>query len=142
MPVHSLIHSLGSIGVFPSRAFLPAFVAALLMRFGDSMPVVAQAGLAGTVHAPSWFTCNTSLVVLGILSCLECWATKSSDVRELLDQFFGHPKALQLGRGRVGGLRRDHARRVSAVDDITDGGRFIPAATKRKIFWPQSRFPP
>lgn len=54
MPVHSFIHSLASIGVFPSRAFLPAFVAALLLRCGDSTPLIAQAGLAGTVHAPSW----------------------------------------------------------------------------------------
>ncbi len=87
MPVHSIIHSLGTIGVFPSRAFLPAFVTALLLRFGDSIPLVSHAGLSSRVEAPSWFVCNASLVMLGLLSGLECWATKNSDVRQILDQF-------------------------------------------------------
>lgn len=52
MPVHSLIHAIGSTGVFPSRAFLPSFVAAFLLRFGDSLPLVAHAGIA-TSDAPA-----------------------------------------------------------------------------------------
>lgn len=87
MPVHSFIHALGSVGVFLSRAFLPAFVAALTLRFGDSMPWLAQADLAGKVDTPAWFVCNTSLIILGLLSCLECWATKDTDVRQLLHEF-------------------------------------------------------
>ncbi|MGH7138190.1 MAG: DUF4126 family protein, partial [Pirellulales bacterium] len=123
MPVHSLIHSLGSIGVFPSRAFLPAFVAALLLRFGDSMPLVAQAGLAGNVHSPSWFTSNTSLVILGILSCLECWATKNSDVRELLDQFDGAVKPVMTLLTSFGVASVHDAELVRAIQQagISDG---------------------
>lgn len=92
MTVSYFVHSLGSIGVFPSRAFLPAFVTALLLRFGDSIPLVAHAGLSSNIEAPPWFVCNASLIILGLLSCLECWATKNSDVRQILDQFDGWVK--------------------------------------------------
>ncbi|HUY87969.1 MAG TPA: hypothetical protein VMV10_04460 [Pirellulales bacterium] len=89
-----MIHSLGSLGLFPSRAFLPAFVAALLLRFGDSMPLVAHSGMLGKVDAPSWFVCNTSLAILALLSCLECWAAKNADVRQFLDQLDAPVKSL------------------------------------------------
>ena len=123
MPVYSLIHSLGSIGVFPSRAFLPAFVTALMLRFGDSLPLVAQSGLAGKVDAPSWFVCNTSLVILGILSCLECWATKNADVRQLLDQFDGAVKPLMALLTSLGVASVHDAELVRAIQQagIADG---------------------
>jgi hypothetical protein len=123
MPVHSFIHSLGSVGVFPSRAFLPAFVTALLLRFGDSMPLVAHAGLAGNVHAPSWFTSNASLVALGILSCLECWATKNADVRELLHQFDVVVKTLMTLLTSLGVASVDDGEVVRAIQQagIADG---------------------
>ena len=123
MPVHSLIHSLGSVGVFPSRAFLPAFVAALLLRFGDSVPLVAHAGLAGNVHAPSWFISNASLLVLGILSCVECWATKNPDVREILHRFDGAVKPLMTLLTSLGVAGVDDGELVRAIQQagISDG---------------------
>lgn len=87
MPVHSLIHAIGSTGIFPSRAFLPAFVTAFVLRFSDSLPLVAHAGISAKADAPSWFVCNVSLVILALLSCVEWWATKDADVRQFLDQF-------------------------------------------------------
>lgn len=123
MPVHSFIHSLGSVGLFPSRAFLPAFVAALLLRFGDSIPLVAHAGLGSNVQAPSWFISNTSLVVLGILSCLECWATKNADVRELLHQFDGAVKPLMTLLTSLGLAGAHDADLVRAIQQagVADG---------------------
>jgi hypothetical protein len=123
MPVQSLIHSLGSIGVFPSRAFLPAFVTALLLRFGDSLPLVGQSGLAAKVDAPTWFVCNTSLVILGLLSCLEFWATKNADVRQLLDQFDGPLKSLMALITSLGVASAQDAELVRSIQQagVADG---------------------
>jgi hypothetical protein len=123
MHVSALIHSLGSIGLFPSRAFLPAFVAALLLRFGDSLPLVAHAGLSGNVHAPSWFISNTSLVLLCMLSCLECWATKNADAREVLHQFDGAVKPLMTLLTSLGVASAHDGELVRAIQQagISDG---------------------
>ena len=69
MSLPLLIQGLGSIGVFASRAFLPAFATALLLRFGPQVPWLAQAGLLPHVRdVPTWFTSDTALVVLGLLA--------------------------------------------------------------------------
>jgi hypothetical protein len=123
MHVYSLIHSLGAVGVFPSRAFLPAFVAALLLRFGDSMPLVEHLGAMEKGAAPSWFVGNTSLVILAILSCLECWATKNADMRQLLDQFDGAVKPLMALLTTLGIASADDAELVRAIQQagVSDG---------------------
>src|SRR3954468_10502445 len=72
-----LIQGLGSIGIFSSRAFLPAFATALLLRFGPHVPWLAQAGLLRHVRGvPTWFTSDTTLTVLGVLSILELIAER------------------------------------------------------------------
>ncbi len=126
MPLVTLIHSLGSVGIFPSRAFLPALVTALVLSFGHSIPWIAESGLAGRVDAPSWFTSNTALVVLGLLSLLELVATKSSDLRELLDQFDGQVKAgmallTALGVASVRDAQVVHAIQQAALADLLFG---------------------
>ena len=123
MSVYSLIHSVGSVGVFPSRAFLPAFVTAIVLRFGDSMPLIAHSGLVGRVDAPSWFVCNTSLVVLAILSCLEWWATKNADIRQFLDQFDGPVKSGMALLTSLGVASVHDAELVRAIQQasISDG---------------------
>jgi Zn finger protein HypA/HybF involved in hydrogenase expression len=88
MTITALIHSVGNIGIFPSRAFIPAFLTALLLRFGPHIPMVQASGiLYGVSGTPTWFTSDITLVILGILSVLEIAATKSSDVREFLHEF-------------------------------------------------------
>ena len=84
----TLIQALGSTGLFASRAFLPAFAAALILRFGVHMPVIGDWGLLaylGVGQAPAWFTSDLSLLVLGALSLLEVTASKSTDARAVLD---------------------------------------------------------
>jgi hypothetical protein len=66
------LQGLGSIGIFASRAFLPAFITALLLRFGPHVPWLAHAGLIPHLRdIPTWFTSDASLVILGVLSTLE-----------------------------------------------------------------------
>ena len=108
MPVANFIHSLGSVGLFPSRAFLPAFVTALLLRYGHSIPIVEGSGLPPAADAPSWFTNGATILVLAILSILEIVATKDADIRQLLDQFDGYVKS---------GMAFLTAQGVASVDD-------------------------
>lgn len=89
-----IIQAIGSMGLFASRAFVPAFAAALIMRFGPQFPVIGSWGLLehiGITDAPNWFTSDLSLIVLGILAGLEITATKNPDARALLnsvDKYF------------------------------------------------------
>ena len=84
----TLVQALGSTGLFASRAFVPAFAAALILRFGVHLPFVGDWGLLaylGVGQAPAWFTSDLSLLVLGALSALEVLASKNTDARAVLD---------------------------------------------------------
>jgi len=88
------LQGLGSIGVFASRAFLPAFVTALLIRFGPQVQWLAKSGLLPQIRdAPTWFTSDVALVALGLLAALELAAERSSEARVYLDAVHGYLKA-------------------------------------------------
>ena len=86
MSYFTLLHAVGSIGFFSSRAFLTAFATAALLRWGNDLPLLADSGLLeGVDDAPTWFTSNASLLVLGVLAAVEVLANKSPEARALLD---------------------------------------------------------
>lgn len=82
-PISSLI---ASTGLCSARAFVPAFIAALMLRLWPDNPQAAQAAgdLVHTLRAPTWFTSDWCLVILGLLSALEIAAQRSHDARSLL----------------------------------------------------------
>src|SRR5206468_7133494 len=81
------LQGLGSVGVFASRAFLPAFVTALLLRFGPQAPWLAQHGLLPHIRdVPTWFTSDVALVVLGLLAILELVAERFPEAKVLPDE--------------------------------------------------------
>jgi hypothetical protein len=87
------LQGLGSVGVFASRAFLPAFVTALLLRFGPQAPWLAQYGLLPHVRGvPTWFTSDAALVVLGLLAALELVAERFPEAKDVLDQVHDYLK--------------------------------------------------
>ena len=89
-----LLQGLGSVGVFASRAFLPAFVTALMLRFGPRSHWLAQAGLLPHVRdLPTWFTSDAALIVLGLLAATELAAGRSPEARAFLDEVHGYLKA-------------------------------------------------
>ena len=89
-----LLQGLGSVGVFASRAFLPAFATALMLRFGPQSPLLAHAGLLPHVQGvPTWFTSDAALIILGLLSALELVAERSPEARVFLDEVHGYLKA-------------------------------------------------
>src|SRR3954453_10784703 len=86
MSLPLFLQGLGSVGVFASRAFLPAFVTALLLRFGPHVPWLAHAGLLPQVRdVPTWFTSDASLLVLGVLAALELVAERVPEAKTILD---------------------------------------------------------
>ena len=89
-----LIQAAGSVGAFSGRAFLPSFSTALLLRFGPEIPWIAQTGFLQHVRGvPTWFTGDTTLVVLGILSALELAAVRFPEARSVLDEVHQYLKA-------------------------------------------------
>jgi len=88
MNLVSLLQGLGSVGLFSSRVFLPALLSALLLRFGSHIPLIDHTMLiAHASHAPTWFTSDTSLVVLTIGSIVEILAQKNPEARRVLQEF-------------------------------------------------------
>ena len=81
------MHSLGSIGFFTARAFLTAFVTAVLLRYAQEYPTgwLAQ-HFAAVQGAPTWFTHDGTILVLGVLAVFEVAATKYAQARQIMDQ--------------------------------------------------------
>ncbi len=94
MHVTAVIQGIGSIGFFSSRAFLPAFVTVLLLRFGPEIPLLADCNIIQEIHgAPTWFTHSLTITLLGLLSAIELMATKSPEARQLLNEFDNYLKS-------------------------------------------------
>jgi hypothetical protein len=88
MTLPQLIQGIGSVGVFVGRAFLPAFVTALLLRFGSQLPLIADSPVLRNIQdVPTWFTSDVTLIVLGLLAALE-FATRwlPNEVKVYLDE--------------------------------------------------------
>lgn len=93
MDLNVLLFGVGAMGFFTSRAFLPAFVTALLMRYGESIPFISSFGIFTPTGAePTWFTSDLSLTVLGILALCEVIAGKVPEAQELLDHVYRYGK--------------------------------------------------
>ncbi len=84
-----LIQAIGATGIFASRIFLPAFAAALVIRFGPQWGLTGGLGLLQWIDptiaaVPTWFTANETIIILGLLAAAEVLANKHPDARALL----------------------------------------------------------
>jgi len=144
------LQGLGSVGVFASRAFLPAFATALLLRLGPHVPELARFGMLPRVQGvPTWFTSDLALVVLGLLAALELAAERSPEAKGFLDEIHRYLKAgmaalTYLGvlstteRAAVGPLLQ-HAGLLDFVPPMAvAGGTLLVARTRDVIFGPLS----
>lgn len=105
MSLPLFLQGLGSIGVFASRAFLPAFVTAMLLRFGPHFPWLAHAGLLPHVSGvPTWFTSDASLAILGLLAALELLAERFPEAASLLDEVHDYLKTGMAALTYLGAL--------------------------------------
>ncbi len=93
----------GLAGLFMVRGFIPAFVIAVVLRFGpeyglnQDIAVQLQEAAGSLGAAPSWFTSNPAILILGLLAALEVGATKDPDMRALLDTVESYIKPAMAG---------------------------------------------
>ena len=87
MDLNTLIYGLGISGLFASRAFLPAFISAFMLRYGDSFPFLKNIDFIERAGGgePTWFTNGYVITALGVLSALEIVATKIPEAEEALE---------------------------------------------------------
>lgn len=109
----ALAQLLGNTGLFASRAFLPAFVAALLLRFGTDATLPGWLGLS-VATVPSWFTHDVTLYVLGALALCELLANRVPEAREALAYVDQYAKPVMAALATLGVL--------SATDGAFLGG--------------------
>lgn len=97
-----LAAAIASIPAFSSRTFIPMFVGALLLRFAPDAWLVPDIGLLAGVGlaggAPTWFTHDITLTILGILCCVEIGAEKQPELRSILNEIdqFAKPVAAMI----------------------------------------------
>ena len=140
MSLPLLLQGLGSVGIFASRAFLPAFVTALMLRLGPRSPWLAQAGLLPHVGSvPTWFTSDAALIVLGLLAALELAAERSPEARDLLVEVHGYLKAAMAAVTYLGVLNASE--RAAAGRLIQHAGLldWLPVAVVAAGTWGASR---
>jgi hypothetical protein len=142
------LQGLGSVGVFASRAFLPAFVTALMLRFGPQFPVLAQAGLLPHVQGvPTWFTSDLALVILGLLSAMELLAERSPEAKLFLDEVHGYLKSGMAAVTYLGVLNATERAAVGQVIQqagmldflpvmVVAAGTFLATQTRKMIISP------
>ncbi|MCH6257322.1 DUF4126 family protein [Puniceicoccaceae bacterium K14] len=134
MNLNSLLYSLGLSGFFSSRAFLPAFLTALALRFGDTLPFLKDLDFVkATGGEPTWFTSNAFLLTLGALSLAEFAADKSPDVRRLMEDFMGYVKAGLSALTTMGMVSVGDAEVIGDLMQEANIFQMIPAAVSATV---------
>ena len=125
MPIAPLIYGTGSVGPFASRAFVPALITALMLRFApEYMGWFNEDVVANAAQAPTWFTSNTCLIVLGLLSIFEIAATKSPDIRPIYQEV---DKYIKSAVAFVTYLGLASVQDVQFIDQTTQQAGFVDA---------------
>ena len=130
MDLTTLLYLTGASGFFTSRAFVPAFCTAALMRYGHMLPWLGNVEfLQATGSEPTWFTSNWTLLALGVLALIEIGATKVPEAQELMDGIHKYAKTAVAGVAALGIIgTRDAAfieqtiSQANVLDSIVSGG--------------------
>ncbi len=129
MDFSSLLYSLGLSGFFSSRAFLPAFITAFALKYGDQLPFLKGLDFIQSLgEAPAWLTHPVVVWGLGALALCELLADKSPELRELMDEGMVYAKT---GASAAVSFGIFSDADVKAVEDIVSMAGFfdtIPAA--------------
>lgn len=129
MDLNSLIYALGLSGFFASRAFLPAFAAAVALKYGEHIPILKGIDFVQEMaNAPTWFTHPTVVWGLGALAVVELLADKSPEARELMEKGLVYVKAALSAATSFGLLSASDAAVVGEVISQASFFDSIPAA--------------
>jgi len=77
-----LIFLVGMSALFASRAFLPALLAGLALRFPERVPFL---DVQVTGDFAQWITSDTGLTILAVLTLLEIFAARDPEIQELFE---------------------------------------------------------
>lgn len=126
MDYEIIIAGLGLVGMSSFRAFVPAFAAACIMRFGSELGL--EAGMMqhfSAEDAPTWFTSNGAIGCLGLLAALEIGATKNADARAMYGLVEQYAKPTMAGVTQLGILSAADAR---FLQEATPVATLVPVA--------------
>lgn len=129
MDINSLLYTFGLSGFFASRAFLPAFASAFVLKYGSSIPLLNNIDFIEKIsNAPTWFTSDWFVWGLGALAVVELVADKSPEARQLLDEGSAYLKTALSAATSFGILSATDAGAVTNV--ISQAGVLdaLPAA--------------
>lgn len=108
--LQTLLYALGAMGLFTSRAFVPAFFTALMMRYGNHLPFLGEIEfLQTTGQEPTWFTSNFTILALGVLAIGEVLATKVPEIEEWMATFYKTAKSAMAALTTLGVLNSQDA---------------------------------
>lgn len=127
MNFSAICQSLSLLGISPSRAFLPAFIAAVALR--------SQVDPAADPH---WFTHDVTIIVLGVLALLEFAANKNDDARQLLETIDLYYKPVVSALISMGMITSSEAAVLDAIHqtpEVAGGGTLITVASLGFFGW-------
>lgn len=127
MDFSAVIYAVGATGIFPSRAFIPAFATALLLRFGQHLPLLHGCGLIPDQPVTGWFTSNSCLLILGVLAALEIAATKNNELRQYLNDVDAYLKPGVAALATLGFLSAGDVKTLHAVQQAGPAGSSLLA---------------
>jgi putative Mn2+ efflux pump MntP len=127
MDFSSIIYTIGATGIFPSRAFMPAFFTALMLRFGPEISAWAGVGLIPKEPVHCWFTSDASLIILGVLMVLEFFATKDADIRQTMDEVDHWIKSGMVLLTTIGVLSASDIKTIQAIQQASPWGNGLLA---------------
>ena len=129
MDINALLYSFGLSGFFSSRAFLPAFLSALALKYGDTLPLLANLDFVKhSANNPTWFTQPATLWILGILAVAELLADKSPEIRAVMDEGSVYAKSALSAATTFGLLSAGDAAAVEGVMSHASVLDLLPAA--------------
>ena len=142
-----LFQGIGSVGFFSSRAFMPAFVTALVLTYGPDMGFldIEDSRFFESVEiAETWFTSGFVVTLLGLLAIAEFVVMHSPDLRAVVMEFEVY---IKTGMGVItffgffGAIEPEslvYAIRQAAVTDVLVAGAVgagvFSVSTKRRQF--------
>ena len=105
MNLEAIMYAFGLSGLFASRAFLPAFVTALLMKYQDSIPMIGDWGILKLLRQLlNGLLMSTLLWGSRILSVAEILSDKNPDLQETLSLVHQYAKPAMAGLTYMGVL--------------------------------------
>jgi len=116
MDLTQLFYATGAAGFFTSRAFLPAFLTALSMKYGVHIPLLGELDMLESMSGHSGIlTSDWMILLLGTLSAAEIAGEKVAEVQELLNEFGSYVKPVIATLTTMGVLGADEAKAAGEV---------------------------